>query len=294
MTSPILGAGSGFLHHLPPHRNPGLELVFVERGELLWQIEGTDYRVPAGSIFFTMPWEQHGSGRAFEPGHLWHYCVIDVGGAAAHRRQRLDPIPVFGMGTREGVAILKTIKSSALRCIPANARMAFLIRSAAEDFSEPSPWSAHVLACLAKWSLVELACCLSASESRGRHKVLNGRVHRFLQDLPSHLDRAWTLEEMAGACRLGRTHFANLVKTLTGDTPMAFLQRLRAERARELLLTTHRPITEIALDCGFSSSQHFARIFRHFFGQSASDCRLEQSRHAPQNVRNMHSLRRIL
>ena len=55
--------------------------------------------------------------------------------------------------------------------------------------------------------------------------------------------------------------------------PTQHLKRLRVERARSLLLTTDQNITEIAHQCGFMTSQHFARIFRQFTLMSASDYR---------------------
>jgi transcriptional regulator GlxA family with amidase domain len=42
------------------------------------------------------------------------------------------------------------------------------------------------------------------------------------------------------------------------------------ERARRLLRTTNLSVTEIALACGFASSQHFARVFQQFTGVTAS------------------------
>lgn len=54
---------------------------------------------------------------------------------------------------------------------------------------------------------------------------------------------------------------------------MEHLQRLKIERSRHLLRHTAQSITEIAMECGFASSQHFARIFKNFSGQSASDYR---------------------
>ena len=74
-----------------------------------------------------------------------------------------------------------------------------------------------------------------------------------------------------------RTHLANQIKHLTGDSPTQHLKRLRIERARSLLRTTDQNITEIDYQCGFMTSQHFARIFRQFTLMSASDYR-EQAR----------------
>jgi AraC-like DNA-binding protein len=53
-----------------------------------------------------------------------------------------------------------------------------------------------------------------------------------------------------------------------GLTPVAYLNRYRVQQARQLLKTTHKSITEIALDVGFSGSSYFSRIFRRETGMS--------------------------
>jgi AraC family transcriptional regulator len=59
-----------------------------------------------------------------------------------------------------------------------------------------------------------------------------------------------------------------------GETLQVFVHRLRLERAAQLLVFDRlRSISDIALDCGFSSSSAFARAFKGAFGVSASEWR---------------------
>ncbi|MDD4745594.1 MAG: helix-turn-helix transcriptional regulator, partial [Eubacteriales bacterium] len=51
-------------------------------------------------------------------------------------------------------------------------------------------------------------------------------------------------------------------------TPLAYLTRVRIEQARELLLTTRMPVSEVAPACGFESPSYFSRIFRSLTGQT--------------------------
>jgi len=48
---------------------------------------------------------------------------------------------------------------------------------------------------------------------------------------------------------------------------------LRIERARELLSNPALSLTDIALDCGFSSHSHMTRVFRQFLGVTPSEYR---------------------
>jgi len=63
---------------------------------------------------------------------------------------------------------------------------------------------------------------------------------------------------------------SDLIRKLTAYSPMAYLTRLRIARARALLRASEASITEIAISCGFSSSQYFANVFRRCVGQTPS------------------------
>jgi AraC family transcriptional regulator len=58
---------------------------------------------------------------------------------------------------------------------------------------------------------------------------------------------------------------------MVGETLNDFVQRIRLERSVPMLITDlNKSITDIALDCGFSSSQNFAKIFKAHYGMTPS------------------------
>ncbi|MCS7047963.1 MAG: helix-turn-helix transcriptional regulator [Verrucomicrobiae bacterium] len=56
-------------------------------------------------------------------------------------------------------------------------------------------------------------------------------------------------------------HFARTFRARTGKSPWEFVQRVRMERARDLLVSTHRPIKEIGHAVGFRDYSYFCRMF---------------------------------
>lgn len=74
------------------------------------------------------------------------------------------------------------------------------------------------------------------------------------------------LETMASSAFLSRFHFLRLFREAYGETPGRYLARLRLERARELLETTDRRVTDICLDIGYESLSSFTSAFRAQFG----------------------------
>jgi len=82
-----------------------------------------------------------------------------------------------------------------------------------------------------------------------------------------------SLDELAAEARLSAFHFARMFKQSVGVPPRAYLTRLRVEKACELLEQTDLPITEIALEVGYSSNQVLARVFLKHMRSSPSDYR---------------------
>ena len=53
-----------------------------------------------------------------------------------------------------------------------------------------------------------------------------------------------------------------------GVSPHRYVMQARIERAKSLLANTTRPLSEVALDCGFSSQSHLSTVFRRFTGRT--------------------------
>jgi AraC family transcriptional regulator len=87
-----------------------------------------------------------------------------------------------------------------------------------------------------------------------------------------------SLAEVAAAVGRHEIHLAREFRRRFGVPVLAYQRRLRIERAVRLLKETRLALTEIALDCGFSSHAHFCREFGKQLGVSPSGYRREQAR----------------
>jgi AraC family transcriptional regulator len=84
---------------------------------------------------------------------------------------------------------------------------------------------------------------------------------RCLELMRSRLSEDISLEDLAAEAHLSPFHFARMFKRSIGASPRVHLTRLRLEKACKLLETTNLPVTEIALEVGYSSNQVLARLF---------------------------------
>jgi len=88
-----------------------------------------------------------------------------------------------------------------------------------------------------------------------------------------NLDTQLSLQVLAKESGYSRVHFVRMFRAATGYTPHNYLLKLRVDRVRELLARTTLSLTEIALECGFSSHSHLSRVFRQILGATPSEYR---------------------
>lgn len=99
------------------------------------------------------------------------------------------------------------------------------------------------------------------------------RIDRVTDYLRENLHRPMKLTELANVACFSEFHFHRIFTALTGETLNNFTNRLRLEKAARLLRYSEQSLTDIALDCGFSSSATFSRAFRSGYDTSPSQFR---------------------
>jgi AraC family transcriptional regulator len=99
------------------------------------------------------------------------------------------------------------------------------------------------------------------------------RINRVIDYLRGNLDRQVKLEELAKVACFSEFHFHRIFRAVSGETLNNFTNRLRLEKAARLLRYSDQSLTDIALDCGFSSSATFSRAFRAGYDTSPGQFR---------------------
>jgi AraC-like DNA-binding protein len=91
--------------------------------------------------------------------------------------------------------------------------------------------------------------------------------------LRQDLSHQWTVDEMAALVGLGTTAFTEKVKAYTGFSPLNYLINIRISEAIKLLKRPDVNVTNIALETGFYSSQHFSTTFKKLTGYTPGEFR---------------------
>jgi AraC-like DNA-binding protein len=91
-----------------------------------------------------------------------------------------------------------------------------------------------------------------------------------------HYEQPVNLDEMADIAGLSKYHFLRQFNRFIGLTPLEYLNKLRIEKAAELLRATEQTLDEVAVSVGFANGNYFSKVFRHWVGMSPGKYRSEQ------------------
>jgi AraC-like DNA-binding protein len=105
------------------------------------------------------------------------------------------------------------------------------------------------------------------------HNRAVARARELMEEQPQ---RAWTLRDLAHLTGTSVGHLSQCFTRDVGVPPHRYLLQMRIERAQELLKSTDVPITQLALELGFGSSQHFAGTFKKLTGVTAQQYRAQR------------------
>ena len=92
-------------------------------------------------------------------------------------------------------------------------------------------------------------------------------IKRALTFLYAHYDERLTVEDIAESAYISRNSCFRYFRNCFGKTPLAVLNDHRLSVAASLL-SSDKPITEVAFSCGFSSSSYFAKLFQSKYGMT--------------------------
>ncbi len=92
------------------------------------------------------------------------------------------------------------------------------------------------------------------------------RVERIEQMMAANTGNPLRLEELAALSGMSRSSLGRLFMAHRKESPCARFRTIRLERAKQLLENGEHSVTEVAMETGFATSQHFAGVFRKKFG----------------------------
>lgn len=93
-----------------------------------------------------------------------------------------------------------------------------------------------------------------------------------------HYQENLAIDEVAEITHLSVSALERRFKKYLNKTPKQFINEIRLENARRLLVETSLPIASVANDVGFTDHSYFSKQFKLLFGQLPSTFRRSQEK----------------
>ncbi len=104
-------------------------------------------------------------------------------------------------------------------------------------------------------------------------EITDPRVRRAVFYMEQNISGAVSTESVAEEAGVSARQLERLFQVFLRESPAGYFRKLRLKHANWLLHNTQRSITDIAIECGFSDSSHFAKRYKEFFGYPPGQAR---------------------
>ncbi|MEE3635356.1 AraC family transcriptional regulator [Pseudomonas sp. FFUP_PS_473] len=256
------------LHHweIKPHRHADLfQLLYVQRGQAMVEVEGRRTKVLEASIQVTPPLTVHG----FQFSENIEGYVLTLGA------------PLVAQLEAQLGAPLTVLASSGCYPVGRDRRTLNTLFTALHQEYEGSAPARDLLL----HSLVNvLMVWISRQGLQNRQPSSRGERNQqllssFIKLVEQHYREHLSVEHFAHRVGLSSVHLNTLCRELAGQTALQIIhQRLLLEAKRSLIYTT-MSISQLSDSLGFSDPTYFSRFFRRLSGQTPNAFRQAAGHH---------------
>lgn len=255
-------ARSGLREHR--HRS-AIEICVLVKGRQTYRVGGQFHSLRGGDVFVTFPDETHGTGGLPEEKGILYWMVL-----AMPEKGR----PFLGLPDQEGAALVRALRGLGRRHFRGSPKMKEHLDAFTRLFHESG---GAIRSCAMRNQAVAFLLEMIACERMPDAAKPARSLAPVLEHIRRNPGEALGIPELARRAGLSEARFKARFKQETGIPPGEFVLRTRIDEARRRLIAGRDPITRIAFDLGFSSSQYFATVFRRFTGKSPSDASILNS-----------------
>lgn len=140
-----------------------------------------------------------------------------------------------------------------------------LVRAIYRQSEQPGAVAAECAGYLVQALLVQVSLLIHE-----RLRPIEPEAYSLGLRVKSYLDENYmeeiSLEKIAQAVRANIYYLSHAFKDMSGYAPMQYVTRRRIGEAQNLLISTSRSITDIAMQVGYSNSNYFQNVFRSIVG----------------------------
>ncbi|MBO5199519.1 MAG: helix-turn-helix transcriptional regulator [Lachnospiraceae bacterium] len=267
---------------MEPHRHKGAEIMLVSRGTCEIWAEERKWRLKAGEFIFL----DEGVVHCLRVGRPDECTLLNL-------EIGKDALPEQGVSARFLSEADEEFAAFFRERVPyyvgkASPSLGLAMQDYIELLMKKEEKKSLLPVLLFERVLIELARSRKlGSENAGMQYVRKAMAY-ILENYCEDIDQ----DMIAGQVELHPSYLQELFAGVYGCGLMAYVKRLRLERAKFLLVNTELPVVEVAAESGFNSRQHFSGSFAKACGMSPQKYRKQYGRNEEANTGRMQNIKK--
>lgn len=243
---------------LETHFHTNLEFVVVISGRQQYVVGGKRYMLYGNEIFVTYPYEQHGGGNATQDVCEFIWFQIDMSSSQNF----------LGLSSPRSDYLYRQMLNYRQRTKKANMKDIPLLLKAVELFE-----SKEVLQQTLGYShfLEFILKNICTPDMELKRDMYSEDIENAISFIHENLFCDLKINVIAEKCGLSPSRFKAKFKEQVGVTPHSYINYLKIDTAKIYLKDSECSITEIAYMLNYSSSNHFASVFKKYTGYTPSE-----------------------
>lgn len=243
--------------HIPVHWHDEVEIIYIKKGSIMIYIEEEQFPAVAGDLFFVNSGELHFM-ESDDMGVEYYTLLFPLAFLSFQIDDALEQEVFLPLRQR------KLLLPVQLKEFEAEKQMTNLIREVIEVNEEKEMGYQlrtrilllELLESLLKEDALQVADITSTTDMQ----------RELLAYIQKHYTEKITLAMLAEEFHLSGKYISSYFKEHFSISFMQYVLHLRMTRAKDLLLTTEKSITDVALSCGYPSVNFFIRSFKEVHG----------------------------
>ena len=268
-------------YDMPPHFHDRVEIMYVSKGSALihlyqYQMEGGNRKI----LITRQRTERLTAGKCMllDQGVLHRLEVpeeaymVNLEFILTEDSQALIEFGWLAASSREFSELLKNAREIVIGQ-DRSGRLLYAMEQTVQELTDRVPLEYALSQVLLSEVLLRFA--EAAKDAVLRDNTLS-YVRKAATYITSHLDESIRIADIADEVGVASAYLQRIFRQSTGMTIIDYLNRLRVQQSKRLLMFTDDSIMDVAIAAGFNSRQHFFRVFQAETGLSPREFRKAQ------------------
>lgn len=245
-------------HVVDSHWHQEAEVFYVVEGEVLFQIGSEYVSVRAGEAIFIDGGDLHTGHAQGIDGCRFYAMVFDFGMLASSSYDTVQESIIIPFQERRATFPRRINSDTGGGLLDHIMEMKRLSEQRPHGYE--AAIKGHLFLML--FEAASTGTLVNRSRSDAADLTRTERLKKVILYIQNYYHRPIKLSELADLIPMSEGQFCRFFKSMTGQTPVDYINSYRVRQAAELLRHPEYKISDIAFDVGFGHISYFIRVFR--------------------------------